>query len=154
MYKKINGSVVTFLILYMDDILLIENDILMLTSVKVWLSKEFIMKDLGEASYIFSIKVYRDRSKKMIGLSQYMYIEVLKRFSIKNSKMDLLSLRHGIHLSKKMCPDTLEEIQRMSKIPYASAIGSLMYAMLCTCLDLALVMSVTSKYQANLREEH
>ena len=54
----------------MDDILLIENDILMLTSIKVWLSKEFAMKDLGEASYIFGIKVYRDRFKRMIGLSQ------------------------------------------------------------------------------------
>ena len=69
-YKKISGNAVTFLILYMDDILLIENDIPMLTSVKAWLSKEFAMKDLGEASYILGIKVYRDRSKRMIGLSQ------------------------------------------------------------------------------------
>ena len=86
-YKKISRSAVTFLVLYVDDILLIENDISMLTSVKVWLSKEFTIKDLGEISYIRSIKVYRDRSKKMIKLSQHMYIEeVLKRFSIENSK--------------------------------------------------------------------
>ena len=91
------------------------------------------MKDLGEASYILGIKVYRDRSKRMLGLSQKMYIEkVLKRVSMENSKRGLLPLRHGINLSKKMCPNTSEEIQRMSKIPYASAIGSLMYAMLCT----------------------
>ena len=50
--------------IYIDDILLIENDIFMLTSIKVWLSKEFIMKDLGEASYIFGIKIYRDRSDR------------------------------------------------------------------------------------------
>ena len=79
MYKKINESAVTFLVLYMDDILLIKNDISMLMSIKVWLSKEFAMKDLGEASYILGIKVYRDRSKRIIGLSQHMYIEeVLK----------------------------------------------------------------------------
>ena len=72
------------------------------------------MKDLGEASYILGIKIYRDRSKRMIGLSQHMYIEkVLKRFSMKNSKRGLLPLRHSIHLSKKMCPDTPEEIQCM-----------------------------------------
>ena len=111
MYKKISGSTIIFFILYMDDILLIGNNIFMLTSVKVWLSKEFAMKDLGEASYILDIKVYRDRSKRLIGLSQHMYIEeVLKRFSMKNSKRDLFSLRYGIHLSKKMCPDTPEEI--------------------------------------------
>ena len=67
-YKKISGSIVTFFILYVDDILLIGNDIPMLTSIKVWLSKEFTMKDLGEASYILGIKVYRNRSKRIIGL--------------------------------------------------------------------------------------
>ena len=98
MYKKVSESAVIFFVLYVDDILLIRNDIPMLTSIKVWLSKEFAMKDLGEASYILGIKVYRDRSKKMIGLSQRMYIEeVLKRFSIKNFKRDLLPLRYGIH---------------------------------------------------------
>ena len=68
-YKKVSGSAVTFLVLYVDDILLIENDVSILTSVKVWLSKEFTMKDLEEASYILGIKVYGDRSKRMIGLS-------------------------------------------------------------------------------------
>ena len=53
----------------MDDILLIGNDVGMLTSVKVWLSKTFSMKDLGEAAYILEIRVYRDKSNRMIGLS-------------------------------------------------------------------------------------
>ena len=68
-YKKVRGSVVTFLVLYVDDILLIGNDIPMLQSVKVWLSKNFTMKDLGEASYILGMKIYRDRSKRMIGIT-------------------------------------------------------------------------------------
>ena len=63
-YKKISGSAITFLILYVDDILLIGNNIPMLTSITVWLSKEFSMKDLGKASYIFGIKVYKDDLKK------------------------------------------------------------------------------------------
>ena len=113
------------------------------------------MKDLGEASFILGIKFYRDRPNRMLGLSQKMYIEeVLKRFSMKNSKRGLVPFRHGIHLSKKMCPSTPEEIERMSKIPYASAIGSLMYAMLCTRPDIAHAVSVTSRYQSNSDEEH
>ena len=69
------------------------------------------MKDLEEASYILEIKVYRDRSKRILGLSQKLYIEkVLKRFNIKNSKRGLLLLRHGIHLFKMMCPTTSEEV--------------------------------------------
>ena len=46
-YKRVNGSAITFLALYVDDILLIGNDILMLTLVKRWLLKKFFMKDLG-----------------------------------------------------------------------------------------------------------
>ena len=84
-----------------------------------------------------------------------MYIEeILKRFNIKNSKRGLLLFRYGIHLSKKMCPDTLEEIQCMIKISYASTIRSLMYAILCTQSDITLAISITSRYQMNLDEEH
>ena len=73
---------------------------------------------------------------------------------MENSKRGLIPFRHGIHLSKKMCPSIPEEIEHMSKIPYAFAIGSLMYAMLCTRLDIAHAVSVTSRYQSNSGEEH
>ena len=63
-YKWANDSVVIFLILYVDDILLIENKISTLQSVKLWLLSQFSMKDLEEASYILGIKIYRDRSKR------------------------------------------------------------------------------------------
>ncbi|KAK9027896.1 hypothetical protein V6N11_067717 [Hibiscus sabdariffa] len=51
-YKKFSGSIVSFLILYVDDILIIGNDIPTLQSIKTWLSSCFSMKDLGEAAYI------------------------------------------------------------------------------------------------------
>ncbi|KAL0457693.1 UNVERIFIED_CONTAM: Retrovirus-related Pol polyprotein from transposon RE2 [Sesamum latifolium] len=58
-----------------DDILLIENDAKMLGDIKAWLSTHFSMKDMGEASYILGIKIYRDRSRRMLGLTQSSYIE-------------------------------------------------------------------------------
>ena len=66
-YKKVSGS--TFLVLYMDDILLIGNDIPTLTHVKTWLGSQFVMKDLGEASYVLGIKIYKDRLLRPLGLS-------------------------------------------------------------------------------------
>ena len=60
MYKKSSGNVVVFLVLYVDDILLIGNDVGILSSVKVWLSVQFDMKDLGETNHIFRIKLLRD----------------------------------------------------------------------------------------------
>ena len=91
-----------FLILYVDDILLIRNDVAALLTVKVWLANTFDMKDLGEASYILGIKLIRDRMKKITGLSQVGYIDkVLTRFSIDNSKKGLLPFRHGLVFSEE-----------------------------------------------------
>ncbi|KAL0290818.1 UNVERIFIED_CONTAM: Retrovirus-related Pol polyprotein from transposon RE1 [Sesamum radiatum] len=86
-YKKISGSSVAYLVFYVDDILLIGNDVKMLGDIKAWLSTQFSMKDMGEASYIIGIKIYRDRSRRMLGLTQSSYIEkVLKKFEMEYSK--------------------------------------------------------------------
>ena len=83
MYMKSEGEMVVFLVLYVDDILLLGRDIGKLSTVKVWLAKTFDMKDLGEASYILGNKLHRDRKNKMIGLSQAAHIDkVLIRFAM------------------------------------------------------------------------
>ena len=69
MYKKFDGSVVVFLVLYVDDILSIGNDAGVLSSVMVWLSSQFDMKDLEKAGHILGIKFLRDRKNRMLGLS-------------------------------------------------------------------------------------
>ncbi|KAM2111914.1 hypothetical protein ACFX1R_014482 [Malus domestica] len=73
---------------------------------------------------------------------------------MEQSKKGFLPVGHGIHLPKSMEPKTPEEIQQMSCIPYASAIGSLMYAMICTRPDIAYAVSITSRYQSNPGSEH
>ncbi|KAK1695566.1 hypothetical protein QYE76_012263 [Lolium multiflorum] len=149
-YKKVSGSSVAFLILYVDDILLIGNDIELLSSVKGYLNKSFSMKDLGEAAYILGIKIYRDRSRRLIGLSQSTYLDkILKKFRMDESKKGFLPMLPGKVLSKTQGPATTDERERMSKIPYASAVGSIMYAMLCTRPDIAHVVSLTSRYQSD-----
>ena len=60
---------------------------------------------------------------------------------------------HGIRLSKNQCPTRPDELKRMNEIPYASAIGSIMYAMLCTRPDVSFALSCTSIYQSNPDEE-
>ena len=82
-YKKASGSTIQFLVFYVDDILLIGNDREMLECTKAWLSMQFSMKDLAEAPFILGIRIYRDRSKRLLGLSQTPYIDkILKRFSM------------------------------------------------------------------------
>ena len=144
-----------FLILYVDDILLIGNDIELLNSVKSYLNSRFSMKDLGEASYILGIKIYKDRSRRLIGLSQSTYLDkILKKFKMEDSKKGFLPMTQGTTLSKTQSPASAEEREIMDKVPYALAIGSIMYAMLCTRPDGARAISLTSRYQSDPGSEH
>ena len=103
------------------------------------------MKDLGEANFILGIKLWKDCKNKMLGLSQTRYIDkVLEQFNMQNSKKGLLPFRHGVLLSNDQRPKTLEEENMMRQVPYAFAVGSLMYAMLCTRLDICYLVSMVS----------
>jgi hypothetical protein len=154
-YKNVSGSAIVFLVLYVDDILLIRNDIPMMKAIKSSLRKSLSMKDLAEVAYIVGIKIYRDRSKRLIGLSQDAYIDkILNRFNMQDSKKGFLPMLHGITPSKKQCPTDPDEQKRMRGIPYALAIGSIMYAMICTHLDVFHAVSATSRYQSNYGDTH
>ena len=79
------GNKFIFLVLYVDDILLAANDLGILRETKDFLSMNFEMKDMGEASYVIGIEIFRDRSQGLLGLSQKGYIErVLERFNMNN----------------------------------------------------------------------
>ena len=154
-YKLIHEGKVVFLVLYVDDILLIGNDVGKLSEVKVWLAKQFDMKDLGEAAYILGIQIFRDRKNRTLSLSQASYIDkVMDRFSMQDCKRGQTPFRHGVSLSKDQSPKTAQEIEDMRKIPYASAVGSLMYAMLCTRPDICFAVGVVSRFQSNPGPEH
>jgi hypothetical protein len=73
---------------------------------------------------------------------------------MQDSKKGFLPMSHGITLSKSQCATSPDEQKKMSAIPYASAIGSIMYAMLCTRPDVSFALSVTSRYQSNFGEDH
>ncbi|KAJ9544763.1 hypothetical protein OSB04_024470 [Centaurea solstitialis] len=70
------------------------------------------------------------------------------------SKKGFILMQHGIVLSKAQCPVSSQDKDKMKSIPYASAIGSIMYAMLCTRPDVAYSVSLTSRYQENPGEAH
>ncbi|GJW45911.1 retrotransposon protein, putative, ty1-copia subclass [Tanacetum coccineum] len=94
--------------------------------VKSYLGRCFAMKDLGEAAYILGIKIYRDRSKRLIGLCQSAYIDkILKRFYMENSKRGSIPMQEKLKLSKSQGASTPAEVKRMQNVPYASAMGSI-----------------------------
>ena len=139
----------------MDDILLATNDKGMMHGVKQFLSKNFDMKDMGEASYVIGIKIHRDRSRGILGLSQETYInKVLERFRMKDCSPSIAPIMKGDKLSLYQWPKNDLEKESMKNIPYALAVGSLMYAQVCTRPDIAYVVRVLGRYQSNPGMDH
>nr|GEW62927.1 retrotransposon protein, putative, Ty1-copia subclass [Tanacetum cinerariifolium] len=154
-YVKVSGSYVTFLIIYVDSILIMGNNISMLQNVKSYLGRCFAMKDLEEAAYILGIKIYQDRSKRLIGLCQSAYIEkILKRYYMENSKRETISMQEKLKFSKSQGASTPSEIQCMKNIPYTLAIRSIMYVVRCTRSDVAFTQNITSRFQQNPGDAH
>ena len=139
----------------MDDILLACNDLGLLHEIKEYLAKNFKMVDLGEASYVIGIEIIRDRSRGLLGLSQKGYIDrVLERFNMQCCSVSDAPIVKGDKLSERQCPkNDLERIQ-MKDIPYASALGSLMYAQTCTRPDISFAVGMLGRYQSNPGMEH
>src|ERR1044072_2289768 len=121
----------------------------------IFLSREFDMKNLGDAKKILGMEILRDRSAKKLWLSQKSYVEdVLKRFDMRRSKPVSTPLANHFKLSLEQCPKTEVEQQAMSKIPYASAVGCLMYVMVCTRPDLAQAVSQVCKFMSKPGKQH
>ena len=132
-YLKVSGSKYIILVLYMDDILLASSDMNLMHETKRFHQKNFDMKDLGEASYVLGIEIHRNRSQGVLGLSQRTYIDkVLKQFNMQNCSPSVAPVVKGDKFSLKQCPKNHLELDQMEHISYVSAVGSLMYAHVCT----------------------
>jgi hypothetical protein len=141
--------------MYVDDMLIAAKSIVEVNKLKVLLSREFDMKDLSTAKKILGMEIHMNRDAKRLWLSQAGYVKkVLERFSMENAKPISTTLTNHFRLSTSQCPKTVEETEDMSKVPYASAVGCLMYVMVCTRPDLAHVVSVVRKYMANPGKQH
>ena len=100
------------------------------------------------------MKISRDRPAGTLNLSQKLYIEkVLSRFRVNDAKPRTTPLANHFKLSKEQSPKKAKEHEHMALIPYASAVGSLMYAMVCTRPDIAPVVELVSRYMANPGEK-
>ena len=70
------------------------------------------------------------------------------------AKKGFLPVLQGVELSQTQCPTTAEDREKMKNVPYASAIGSIMYAMLCTRPDVCLAISLARGYNSDPRVDH
>jgi hypothetical protein len=135
---------------YVDDLILVCNNKDKLLQVKEKLSQNFEMKDLGNLHFFLGMEVERDLAQRLLYVNQIGYLkEIFKHFHMEDCKAIRVPLDPKIKLKKNVNKD-----DEMVKVPYQQAVGSLMYAMLCTRPDLAYPISVVSQYMANPSLEH
>lgn len=119
------------------------------------LSKEFEIKDLGPVRRILGIDITRNDSEKEIYLIQESYLKkVLQIYNKILSNEAYVPLSPGIELSDMQSPTSQKEMINMSIVAYASAIGSLMYNMVCCKLDLAYSVSMINIFMSNPGRSH
>jgi hypothetical protein len=113
------------------------------------------MKDLGAISLILGMEIKRNHANRKLYLNQRKYIEtILHRFNMQECEPVKVLIPVGVRLSTEQCPKTQEEEEDMSHVPYASAVGSLMYAMVCTRPNIAHAVGVLSRYMSKPGKEH
>jgi hypothetical protein len=126
--RSLNDGSFIFQLLYVDDMLIATKSIVEVNKLKILLSREFDMKDLGVAKKILRMEIPRNKDAKRLWLSQAGYVKkVMERFSMENAKSVSTPLANHFRLSISQCPKIVEETEDMSKVPYASAVGCLMY---------------------------
>jgi hypothetical protein len=116
------------------------------------MSSKFDMKDLGPTHFILGMEIKRIKASKKLWLSQQKYVEgILKRFNMQPVKFPI---HVGTKLYVDQCPKPEEELEYMTRVPYASVVGCLMYAMVCTRPNISRVVGVLSSYMTTPRKEH
>ena len=137
-FRKLQDGSFIYLLLYVDDMLISSRNQEEICRLKAQMGKEFEMKDLGEAKKILGMEIARDRQRDTLCLTQKQYLKkVLQRFGMsEKTKPVSTPLAPHFKLSASQCPNTEKKHEYMSKVPYSNAVGSLMYAMVCTRLDI------------------
>jgi hypothetical protein len=154
-YSKEEGGCFIYVALYVDDVMLIGNNMDAIKEVKKKLSYKFDMKHLGVSNFILGMYIKRDRDTRKIWLNQTKYIEiVLKWFNMQDFKPIKVPIPMGARLIIEQFPKTQEEIEDMAHVTYASVVGSLMYVMVYTRPDISHAVGVLRRYVSTHRKEN
>ena len=147
--KKLKDGDYVYLLLYVDDMLLVAREMTEIKKVKEMLAKEFDMKDLGSAKRILGMNIERDRACGVLKLSESSYLKkILQVFRMGEAK----SVSTPIGAQFKLT--ALKEREQGfagsdDEVPYANAVGSIMYAMISTMPDLAFGVGLVSRFMSN-----
>jgi hypothetical protein len=142
------------LALWVDDLVIIGNNMNSINNLKQDFTKRFKVKDLGPIHFIVGIEVIRNRQKREIFLTQRQYVtNILKKFNMSQAKPLGVPVDKNIKLCKNGS-NTSASAEPATKAPYREAVGSLIYAMVATRPDLAFAVGLVSRYMHEPKQSH
>jgi histone deacetylase 1/2 len=138
-----------YLLIYVDDILVITGDATALASTKTQITTAFDTRDLGPATFFLGIDIVRDRATKTIKLTQTRHTtDLLSKFNMDNSKP--FDTPSSIALKLTAEGERLDTMEH----PYSTLIGSLMYLASCTRPDIAQPVGALARYMSKPTTAH
>ncbi|OAE34321.1 hypothetical protein AXG93_1054s1050 [Marchantia polymorpha subsp. ruderalis] len=149
-YVHFQENAFVYLALYVDDCILASNSLRLLTKIKEKLKAEFEMVDLEEIHHCLGMEVDRNREEGWIRISQPRYlVEKLARFNMADCKPIDTPMEPDLKLSTLDSPNSVGESEEVKNIPYQAAVGSLMWAMVCTRPDISFAVSSVAQFMSN-----
>lgn len=152
LYYHIEGDRIFIVAIYVDDLLILHNDLKRRDNFKKNLMNTFKMKDIGNAEYVLGIKITRDREKGKIWLDQKLYIEnLLEKYNMTECNPVSTPTDPNQKLLKN---DSKVISEDMANVPYQQAVGSLLYAAQVTRPDIAYAVNYCSRFSRNPDKSH
>ena len=130
----------------MHDLIITSSAYKLIEEIKIQLSREFEMKDLGELHYYLGIEVWREPSKTLITQSKYTN-EILKKFNMSDCKAMSTPLEQNSKLYKE------DGTKEANGTLYCQLVGSMNY-LTTTRLDIAYSVSILSQFMAKTSGNH
>ena len=144
-----SGAIPTYLLTYVDDILVVTSDIEALYTTKEQVMSAFEARDLGAATCFLGMDIYRDRQARTITLSQRRLTnDLLNKYGMEECKPLLTPLSTSAKLTKS------GELLDTGTHPYSQLIGSLMYLSVCTRPDISQAVGALARYMAKPTVAH
>ena len=153
-YIRRQDAVITIIALYVDDLLIACSCLTTLRELKVQLTAQFDMEDLGEASFILGIDIHRDRPRRTISIGQSAYVHsLLQRHGMSECKPVSTPMERGFKVATAAPPADYQAAAGDIR-DYQAIIGGLIFATTCTRPDIAFAVNTLAQFASNPSPVH